>query len=228
MLIVAHRGLSSRYPQNCAPAFEEALRHEPDAIELDVRQTSDGVLVIHHDRRIRYQGTFASRSGLGEFGAPVRDVTYPVLRQLIPHICRLQDALELIGDRCDILVEVKDHDIAESVYFMCRSMVNRFVIISFYESVIAKVHELAPQCRTGLISSGSSVNNYERSRELGCMVSVQDFEFIEESSMAPFVAAGIPVFAFTVNVAADAVQALEMGIRAIITDRCDVAREWCQ
>jgi glycerophosphoryl diester phosphodiesterase len=40
-------------PENTEMAFDSALRHAIDGIELDVQMTSDGVLVIHHDPNLQ-------------------------------------------------------------------------------------------------------------------------------------------------------------------------------
>jgi glycerophosphoryl diester phosphodiesterase len=48
-LIVAHRGASALEPENTLIAFESALQAGADAVELDVRLTSDGVPVVLHD-----------------------------------------------------------------------------------------------------------------------------------------------------------------------------------
>ena len=48
-LVIAHRGSSSEAPENTLPAFEAAARRGADAIELDVRLTSDGAPVVIHD-----------------------------------------------------------------------------------------------------------------------------------------------------------------------------------
>ena len=47
--IIAHRGASGSAPENTIPAFELAVRQGADALELDVRLTSDGVPVVLHD-----------------------------------------------------------------------------------------------------------------------------------------------------------------------------------
>lgn len=47
--VLAHRGASQARPENTVAAFELAVEMGADAIELDVRQSADGVLVIHHD-----------------------------------------------------------------------------------------------------------------------------------------------------------------------------------
>jgi glycerophosphoryl diester phosphodiesterase len=51
-LVIAHRGASSIAPENTIPAFKTALAEGADAIELDIKLTKDGVLVVHHDQTL--------------------------------------------------------------------------------------------------------------------------------------------------------------------------------
>ncbi len=50
--IIAHRGASRAAPENTVEAFALAVAMGADAVELDVRRTRDGQLVVHHDARI--------------------------------------------------------------------------------------------------------------------------------------------------------------------------------
>jgi glycerophosphoryl diester phosphodiesterase len=47
-----HRGVRGYAPENTLPGFERALAIGVDTLELDVGVTRDGVVVIHHDRRL--------------------------------------------------------------------------------------------------------------------------------------------------------------------------------
>jgi len=47
-----HRGARGLAPENTLPGFERALSLGVDTLELDVGVTRDGVVVIHHDRRL--------------------------------------------------------------------------------------------------------------------------------------------------------------------------------
>lgn len=47
--IVAHRGSSLRYRENTVAAFVGAFDEGADGLELDVRRSVDGVIVVHHD-----------------------------------------------------------------------------------------------------------------------------------------------------------------------------------
>lgn len=46
--VVAHRGAWGAAPENTLAAFEQAVRLGADAVEFDVRLTSDGVPVVYH------------------------------------------------------------------------------------------------------------------------------------------------------------------------------------
>jgi glycerophosphoryl diester phosphodiesterase len=50
--IVAHRGASKAERENTLAAFERARAMGAHAVELDVRRTTDGHLVVHHDPRL--------------------------------------------------------------------------------------------------------------------------------------------------------------------------------
>ena len=47
--VIAHRGASRAEPENTVAAFRRAASMGADAVELDVRRSLDGVLVVHHD-----------------------------------------------------------------------------------------------------------------------------------------------------------------------------------
>ena len=55
-LIIAHRGDISNAPENTLPAFQRACERGADGIELDVRLTRDGQLVVFHDRGLKRIG----------------------------------------------------------------------------------------------------------------------------------------------------------------------------
>ena len=51
-LIIAHRGDLSAAPENTLPALQRAWDAGADGVELDVRVTRDGQLVVFHDRAL--------------------------------------------------------------------------------------------------------------------------------------------------------------------------------
>ena len=51
-LIIAHRGASGIAPENTLAAFQKAVEMGVDRIEMDLRQTIDGEVVVIHDKTI--------------------------------------------------------------------------------------------------------------------------------------------------------------------------------
>lgn len=73
IFVAAHRGWSSKYPENTMEAFRAAVEIGVDQIETDVHMTKDGELVLIHDGKVD-----RTTNGTGA----VRDMTLSELREL--------------------------------------------------------------------------------------------------------------------------------------------------
>jgi glycerophosphoryl diester phosphodiesterase len=49
---IAHRGVRKFAPENTLPSFEKSIDMGMDYVEIDVRATSDGILVLSHDSTV--------------------------------------------------------------------------------------------------------------------------------------------------------------------------------
>src|ERR1700722_1211373 len=139
-LVIAHRGASRDAPGNSPAAFEAAIDQGADAVELDVRRTSDGVLVVHHN---------ASRRGV-----PVAMQTYAALiRRSRNEPARLEVILDLCRDRTGLDVEIKETGYEAEVIEVASSRFPREQLLytSFEETVIATIKRLDPDARCGLL-----------------------------------------------------------------------------
>lgn len=52
ILVIAHRGAHADAPENTLAAFRRAIELGCDYVEMDVRRTKDGALVLMHDRAV--------------------------------------------------------------------------------------------------------------------------------------------------------------------------------
>lgn len=95
-LIVAHRGARSVAPENTIEAFLRAGELGADGVELDVRLTGDGHLVVHHDAVIVGEAT------------PVNTLSLAEVRRRHPTVPTLTEALEACGDLW-VDIEVKNN-----------------------------------------------------------------------------------------------------------------------
>ncbi|HMO36219.1 MAG TPA: glycerophosphodiester phosphodiesterase family protein, partial [Gemmatales bacterium] len=71
--VTAHRGHAKAAPENTVSAIRKAIESGADFAEIDVLQTADGVVVLHHDRDLKRVSGDPRR---------VREVPYSELRQL--------------------------------------------------------------------------------------------------------------------------------------------------
>ena len=139
-LVIAHRGASREAPGNTPAAFEAAIAAGADAIELDVRRTTDGVLVVHHN---------ASRRGV-----LVSMQTYSALVRRSRHQPPLLDAVvDQCAGRIALDVEIKEPGHEAEVLELVSSRFTRdqLLFTSFEESVISTVKQLDPGARCGLL-----------------------------------------------------------------------------
>jgi glycerophosphoryl diester phosphodiesterase len=72
-LVIAHRGGGGQFPENTLYAFNESAKLGVDVLELDVHETSDGAVVVLHDRKVD-----RTTDGTGE----IRSMTFADARKL--------------------------------------------------------------------------------------------------------------------------------------------------
>lgn len=72
-LVIAHRGGGGLAPENTLAAFKRSVELGVDVLELDVRSTSDGELVVIHDSKVD-----RTTNGTGL----VSELTFELIRQL--------------------------------------------------------------------------------------------------------------------------------------------------
>ena len=53
VVAIAHRGEHLRNPENTLPAYREAIHLRADYIEVDVRTSADGKLIVSHDKDVK-------------------------------------------------------------------------------------------------------------------------------------------------------------------------------
>src|SRR4051794_21040273 len=99
--IIAHRGASAYAPEHTLEAYDLALFMGAHCLELDVRSTADGTLLVVHDATLRRTA-----------GDPraVRDLRAGDLHTLDPELrpLMLETVLRAYGASTRYLVELKD------------------------------------------------------------------------------------------------------------------------
>jgi glycerophosphoryl diester phosphodiesterase len=81
MDLQGHRGARGHAPENTLPGFELAVSMGVDTLELDVGVTRDGVVVIHHDRRLNPDVARKDGQWVKAPAATIYSLTYQELKK---------------------------------------------------------------------------------------------------------------------------------------------------
>ena len=214
MRIYAHRGDSGSSPENTLLAFRRALAAGVDGIELDVHATADHVPVIIHDRTLT-----RTTNGAGH----VADLTYAQIATLDAgageRIPTLAQALELVGDRVHLDIEVKGNGIeAEVLRVLGRYPSARWAISSFDWQTLRRLRRLDARAELWPLAEGADEALIAIARELGApAVSLAQAAYTAASAAA-LREAGLAAVIWTVNDPEEARRLRDLGAVALCTD----------
>jgi glycerophosphoryl diester phosphodiesterase len=144
-LVLGHRGAPRVERENTVEAFRRAVELGADGVELDVRRTADGALVVHHDAVVE---------GVG----PIVAATAARLAGAAPWVPTLADALAACAGAL-VNVEIKnfpgepDWDPDQEVGQALPGQLGDadVVVSSFLSAAAERVREVAPGVATGLL-----------------------------------------------------------------------------
>ena len=108
--IIAHRGASLEAPENTIRAFERAIGIGVDRIELDLRRTADGGIVVIHDndlRRLCGEDLRVAELSLAELRA-LRVLESDWGSSLNMRVPEFDEVLDRIAPRCPLYLELKE------------------------------------------------------------------------------------------------------------------------
>lgn len=164
--IIAHRGASYLAPENTLTAFRKAMEIGADGVEMDVQQTHDKKLVIHHDfiidwhtdiRGQIYDMTEGELKAL-DFGS-WKDVSFKDER-----IATLHEAMTLCREMEGTIVQLEmkatiddDPDFVPRVIEEIRAadIADRLVLISFNHNLLRQAKQLMPELKVGALVYGA-------------------------------------------------------------------------
>jgi glycerophosphoryl diester phosphodiesterase/acetyl esterase/lipase len=112
-VVIAHRGSHLLKPENSIAAFEAAIKEGADYVEMDLRTSKDGHLVLSHNETID-----SKTNGKGR----VQDLTWDELNKFllvntenkIYHLPDFKEALNACKGKINIYLDFKDADVGET------------------------------------------------------------------------------------------------------------------
>jgi glycerophosphoryl diester phosphodiesterase len=244
-LVIAHRGGAGLYPENTLQAFQNASDLGVDVLELDVRSTSDGTLVVLHDatvdrttdaagkvnektldevKKLNAGFRFSTDQGKtyphrgGKFSIPTLREVFSAFPAMKFNIEPKQAEPSIIAPLCELIKEFK--------------LTDKVVIGSFNQTILDEFRSGCPQVatsagpseaskflamyKTGLSESYSPAMQALQIPEKLAGVQVVTKEFVEAAHER-----NLEVHVWTVNETADMRRLLDIGVDGIMTDYPD-------
>jgi len=211
--IFAHRGLHVVERENTIGAFEAAVALGVDGVELDVRRTRDGVLVVHHDAHI---GDLIIVDSLAS--------------QLPDYVPTLEGAMKVCTD---ITVNVEIKNISSEPGYdktgdFVRSVLNclhennwesSVIISSFDKETCAVVRSFDSMIEVAwLLWKEDLADSVTQAHILGFNAVNPHFSQVDAGVMETANELGIKVNTWTVNKPEDISAMAHLGVNTIITD----------
>ncbi len=210
--IIGHRG-DKGHRENTLPSFELALENGAHGVELDVRRSGDGQLVVIHD------------SVIGKHAVGTTD--FDRFRDLGDgyEVPLFEDVLKKLSGRAFLDIELKEvgYETAAVELIKRHGDVANSMISGFHTRMLNKVHELLPDMQLGFIFNRTQDQEKRYNSPVDFVIPqfrLASRKFIEEVHDE-----GMRVVAWTVNSEREMRRLLALGIDGIITDEPGTLRE---
>lgn len=228
--VVAHRGFSSRYPENTEVAFRQAMALGVETIEFDVRLTREGGLAVIHDGRVD-----RTTDGSGR----VADLTLAEIKALDAgawldeayrgeRVPTLAETLETIGNRVRLNVHLKPSDgdrqelVSRAVAELERHGSAWHGFVASDEESLAVARRMQPRLEICNLSVQPAETYVTRSLAMGCRIlqprnAQVDTQLVREAHRH-----GMEVNPFYANDEEEMRRLMACGVDGILTDCPDV------
>jgi len=213
-LVIGHRGAGPA-AENTLEGIRSAALCKADMVEVDVRLSGDGVLVLMHDETV--DRTTGSEGRVEDLGIEALEK----LRASGLKIPTLKEALSLTRELgLGLVVEMKEEGLEEQIAEILKG--TESLVTSFYHASLREVKELS-DLRTGIIISSLPVKPVKLA-----LWAEADAIFPKRTSPRLFKDAhrhGISVFPWTINKREEAAWLFRIGADGIVTDNPCLMRD---
>ncbi len=221
--VIGHRGASSAAPENTLAAFRLAVAQGADGVELDVRRSADGALVVHHDAHLS-DGRLVRATVRGHLPPSV-----PTLGEALaagPWFVNIEIKNDLGEPGHDPSARLVDDVVAE---VGAHGAGGRVLLSSFDWATLCRVRQAAPELAAAWLvwtgTGGGAAAWVARAAAAGMRALNPQDALVDAGLVASAHGAGLAVNVWTVD-DPDRIRALaRLGVDAVITNDPAAARE---
>ncbi|MDN4502452.1 glycerophosphodiester phosphodiesterase family protein [Alteromonadaceae bacterium BrNp21-10] len=224
MLIFAHRGASKAAPENTLLAIRKALEMGVDAIEIDVHNIEDQVVVLH-DRHVE-----RTTNGKGR----IQDISFAYLRTLDAgqgqRIPTLWEVMQCIAGKCTLNIELKGITDIEPIIALVDTAllelgfsIDQFLLSSFDHHILLAFKQRRPQWRIGAVSASCPLKYAQFAQQLNAYSVHLDIHTTNQKFVDDAHARQLQVYVYTVDDLAEMDELQAMGVDGVFTNVPDIA-----
>ena len=233
MLVWAHRGFSSNYPENTMLAFRKAKEVGADGIETDVHLTKDGEVVVIHDENL-FRTTGINREvgdcTLSEITAIKASKTMEnKFDTTIPSFDEFCAFIKESGMKANIELKtgiVYYPGIEEKVAFLVKKygIEDRVIFSSFNPLSLVLMQRYLPECGKGfLFTNPINIRHISYlSREVGLAFLHPEYKVINSEMLKEAKTCGLGINVWTVDEPEKVENLLMWGVEGVITNDPEV------
>jgi glycerophosphoryl diester phosphodiesterase len=220
--VIGHRGAAALAPENTWAGFDLALELGVDAIETDVRATSDGVLVLLHDAQLD-----RTTNGTGA----ICETPWSAVRMLDAgewfderyvgaRVPRLGETLRRYGVRTRWAIEIKQLGIEERVLDVVRELdlLDRVTFTSFDWGAVVGIRAACSEASVGYLAQDTDPDTVARVVHAGLDQFCPPSNAVSRDQVTAWKARGLEVRAWGVRDEALMMGAIEAGVDGMTVD----------
>ena len=213
-LRIGHRGAAGHVLENTLGSIEKAIELGVDYVEIDLRLTHDGHVVILHDPTVD-----RTTNGHGR----IKDLTLANVQRIKTkdgqHVPTLEEVLKLTDGRVGLMLELKIRGLAKPVTEIVQQsqFSSPVIYASFHHKELSRVREWLPSATIMPLISRGRIAPRIPIKLSAHHVGIR-FDRVTKPVVESLHAAGIEIFVFTVNDAYDIARMANTGVDGIISD----------
>jgi glycerophosphoryl diester phosphodiesterase len=215
VIAIAHRGDPIDHRENTLPAFAAALALGADMLELDLRRTRDGTIVVLHDQSLLRLWEHDASVGDLDVSDVARlgegDTRIPTLRQL----------LDAVPADVDLMVDFTRREVVPGALDQALSAgaLDRCLFVTGNVEALRMLRGLSGRARIGLTWTEGTDPPLPLLDELGAEYWNPMFSFVTAAGVDAVHEAGLRVSAWTVDAPEDMERVVSDGVDAVVSNR---------
>jgi glycerophosphoryl diester phosphodiesterase len=222
MLCIGHRGAMGHEPENTLLSIRKALELGVDAVEIDVYNVEDRLIVIH-DRDLS-----RTTNGTGY----IENCSWAYLRSLDAgkgeQIPTLEEVLDTVNRQVIINIELKGRNTATLVTNLILKYIQQgwsfadFLVSSFNHYELNQVTAIEPKIKIGMLIYGLPWGYIKIAKKLAAEIVISGLDYVNVELVTAAHQQNLLIWVYTVNQPRDFELMRTLGVDGIFTNYPDL------